>query len=168
MLFGLVWFGLACAILVPSALSSFGYAFKKEEGIEELKKKIERERLINEAETLEEKIKLLGKEKSHLNDIIKAESRRLMLLNRRESLDREVERISNEYKIIGKELLNSDEKVADSPAQQELQKIRKELSKRKEKEFPFYFNFLGLMIPIGKIIKFITNKMKSEIRPTIK
>lgn len=157
-----VWFGLASAILVTPALGSIGYAFKKEEGIEVLKRKIERERLIKEAATLEEKIKLLEKEKNHLNEIIKAESRRLMLLNKRESLDREVERISDEYKVIEKEIQKFGEKITESPARQELERIRKELKDRKEKEFSVYLNFLGLMIPLGEIIQSIIKKLKTK------
>ncbi|MFL6230441.1 MAG: hypothetical protein ACJ741_16845 [Pyrinomonadaceae bacterium] len=86
-----IWFGLAAAILVPSGFAAIGYAFTvtNRQVLERLSKVPEIERLITEARSQEEKIKLLEQERSRLAEIVELEARKQSLIFRKESLEQD-------------------------------------------------------------------------------
>jgi hypothetical protein len=79
-----VWFGIASAIAAPVGLSLFGFAFRGSDAelVERLAKVPEIERLVAEAKTQEEKVRLLEEERARLLDVIRTEARRQAIQDR--------------------------------------------------------------------------------------
>jgi hypothetical protein len=179
----IVWFGLSSAILAPLALASIGYAFKPDErkiyqDLSKVAKIAQIDELIEKAQTLEEKVELLKQERAHLTDIVKVEARRQMLVNSKKLLEKEIERISKEYSAIEEEIKLLDIRIEDSPAREELERIRKKIKQRKKgdiavirfgkREFSFDLHY-DLLFPLGgmvslilKLIEFLQNKFRKK------
>jgi len=101
-------FGIASAVIAPVGFALIGYSFKSNEQdvIKHLAKVPEIEKLIAEANSQEEKIRLLEKQKQQLAEIIQFESRRQALINRKETNEREAIRLLEELTAIDAELSN--------------------------------------------------------------
>jgi hypothetical protein len=109
-------FGIASAVVTPIGLAAIGYAFKSndQEVIKHLAKVPEIEKLIAEANSQEEKIKLLEKQKQQLAEIIQFEARRQFLLNRKEINEREAIRLLGELTAIDAELSDLNITVSEN------------------------------------------------------
>jgi hypothetical protein len=101
-------FGIASALVAPIGLALIGYVFTSNDPavINRLAKVPEIEKLIAEANSQEEKIRLLEKQKEQLAEIIQFETRRQSLINRKEANQREAIRLLDELKAIEEELSN--------------------------------------------------------------
>jgi len=73
-----VWFGIASAIAAPVGLASLGYAIGSSDGelIQRLAKVPEIEKLVEQAKTQEDKLRVLEAERARLAEIVRFESRR--------------------------------------------------------------------------------------------
>jgi hypothetical protein len=71
-----VWFGIAAAILAPTGLAAIGYSLSagNRQVLERFSKVPEIERLIGEAKSQEEKIRLLEQERARLIEIVELEA----------------------------------------------------------------------------------------------
>lgn len=129
-----VWFGIASAIVAPVGLTLFGYALASgdRDVIQRLAKVPEIERLISEAKTQEEKIALLEAERARLIDVVKIESRRQAIRDRIESLENDAVRIIRELKNLDDEAAAIEEKISESPATEEIQRLHERVRARQE------------------------------------
>lgn len=115
-------FGIASAIGAPIGFALIGYAFtsSEQEIIHRLAKVPEIEKLITEANSQEEKIWLLEKQKQQLAEIIQFEAKRQTLVNRKENNERDAVRLLNELIAIDAELsilnitVNKNKEVAEA------------------------------------------------------
>lgn len=123
------WFGIAAAIAAPLGLTALAYGIKgrKEKVLDDLKKVPEIQRLIVEAKTREEQLRILEAEHNKLSSIIASESRRQTLESRRVSIEDEARRLVQEADAIDKELLllnnNAEKGLISRASIEELSKL---------------------------------------------
>ena len=127
-----VWFGIASAIIAPVGLALFGYALARSDGelIQRLAKVPEIERLVAEARTQEEKVRVLAAEESRLLEVIRLESRRQAGRDRIESLERDGLRIVQELDGLAEEMRLIDASVGESIASKEIERLRQRVRAR--------------------------------------
>ena len=126
----IIWFGLAAAILAPTGLALMQYPFtlKDDVLIKRLSKIPEINQLIEKASTIEEKIKVLEKEKNRLAETVELEARKQFLKSKRESLITEAARLISQLKHIEDDLGNIDSTVSKSPVSKEVMRLRQIVS----------------------------------------
>lgn len=149
-----VWFGLATAILAPTAFAVISYSFRtdKLQLFQELAKVPEIDSLINKAKTQEEKIALLEQERNSLNEIIQVEARRQTLISTRDTLEQGIIRILKDYNAVVDELNHIDIKTEESPAVQEMKRIQERLKERRRgKIIVLRFGKREFIIPERKV-----------------
>ena len=127
-----LWFGLASAIAAPIGLGLIGYSIKRQDVLSELAKVPEIEKLTKEAKSQEEKIALLAKERANLAEIIKLESRRQALINRKELLENDGARIFEEIRLVEQEMKQLQITTEESIVTKELKMLHERI-KAKEK-----------------------------------
>jgi hypothetical protein len=129
-----VWFGIASAIAAPVGLTSLGYAIRSndEELIKRLAKVPEIEKLVEQAKTQEEKLRVLEAERERLAEIIKFESRRQAALDRINSLESDAIRILAELDSLDDELRLLDERIGESAASEEIRRLRERVQARED------------------------------------
>lgn len=110
----IVPFGLTSALIAPMGLSALGYSVKrKDETLEKLTKISQIDELIEQAETEEQKIKRLRKEKDVLLNYIKEETKRISKIERKKILEAEAKRILIEYKQVVNEIADMSNEEID-------------------------------------------------------
>ena len=126
------WFGIASAIVAPLGLALFGYALSPSntDVIKRLAQVPQIARLIDEAKTQEEKVRILEAEEARLVDIIRLESRRQAARDRTESLEQDGLRIIQELDALAKELRLIDGAVGKSVASEEIERLRQRVRAR--------------------------------------
>lgn len=136
-----IWFGLAAAILTPIGLTAIGYSLSagNRQVLERLSKVPEIERLISEAQSQEEKIRLLAQERSRLIEIVELEARKQSLITRKESLEQDSIRILKELEAIDEELSEVDINVESSPVTEEIRRLQDRINARREGDLIFRF-----------------------------
>ena len=142
-------FGIASAIVAPIGLALIGYVFTANDQavINRLAKVPEIEKLIAEAKSQEEKIRLLEKQKEQLAEIIQLETRRQSLINRKESNEREAIRLLDELKAIEAELSNLDITVnQNQEVAAALRALRERVDARRRKDIIFTLGTLSFSI----------------------
>ncbi len=108
----IVPFGLTSVLIAPLGLSALGYSVKrKDDTLQKLSKISQIDVLIEQAETEEEKIERLRKEKDVLLDYIKKETTRISKIERKKILEADAKRILDEYKQVINEItaMSNDE-----------------------------------------------------------
>jgi hypothetical protein len=148
-------FGVAAAIAAPLGFILIGYAFQSndQETIKRLAKVPEIERLINEAKSQEEKIRLLEQQKSQLSDIVMFEVRRQALTVRKESLEKEGIRVLDELRAIAEELYSLNAQVnIDGAVKTELEQLRQRIEARQRGDIIFSLGRRSLILE-GDIIR---------------
>lgn len=129
-----VWFGIASATAAPVGLALFGYAISRTDGklIQRLAKVPEIERLIEQAKSQEEKLRVLEAEHVRLAEIVKFESRRQAALDRIDNLERDAIRILAELDSLNEELRLLDEQIGESSASEEIRRLRERVKARED------------------------------------
>ena len=129
-----VWFGIASAIAAPLGLTLFGYALSSQDRdlIQRLSKVPEIDRLISEAKTQEERIKLLEVEHARLVEVVKLESRRQAIDDRIQSLESDAVRIIRELDNLRDEAATLEIEIGDSPVSAEIESLRARVRARTE------------------------------------
>jgi hypothetical protein len=127
-----VWFGIASAIAAPIGLTLFGYALSRSEHelIQRLAAVPEIERLVAEAKTHEDKVRVLEAEEKRLVEIIRLESRRQAVRDRTESLEQDARRIILELDGLAEEKRMIDGSVGKSIASEEIERLRQRVRAR--------------------------------------
>jgi hypothetical protein len=127
-----VWFGIASAIAAPIGLSLLGYALRRSDSelIQRLARVPEIGRMIEDAKTQEEKIRLLERERSRLAEIIRLESRRQAVSDRIEALRQDAIRISQEFESLEKESRDLGDEIGQSAVSEEIRRLRERVRAR--------------------------------------
>lgn len=177
-------FGIASAVIAPIGLTLIGYIFtaNDQDVINRLAKVPEIEKLITEASSQEEKIRLLEKQKQQLAEIIQFEARRQSLVNRKETNEREAVRLLDELMAIDTELSNLEINVSENKEIAEaLDTLRKRIAARQRgdiivtlgkrsfifdsgslRETPSGLIIYNILRLISKILTRLTDKGSSE------
>jgi Rad3-related DNA helicase len=129
-----IWFGIASAIVAPVGLALFGYAISQSDSelIQRLARVPEIERLVEQARTQEEKLRVLEAERARLAEIVKFESRRQAALDRIDSLDHDAIRILTELDSLDQELRILDEQIGESAASEEIRRLRERVKAKED------------------------------------
>ena len=170
---------LVVTISIALAILFFqvGRSIKTESTIKELSKVPHIKKLIEEAKTEEEKIKVLEEEKEKLVEHIEIESKRMFLIKRLEDIDERLKDsykrltpLLNEIKIHENELKQINDSYSSSISLKEIEKIRDRIEAKREgklflkigkKEFeintenldPALIGFIKLLNTISNILK---------------
>jgi len=128
-----LWFGLASAVLAPTAFFLFSIAWRSpdERLYSDLSRVPEIEKLIGEAKSQEERIALLEEQRARLNEIIQLEARRQTLVATREALEKDMDGLVAEYRAAGDELATIQAEVHDSPVLAEIERMQERIKLRK-------------------------------------
>jgi hypothetical protein len=177
-----VTFSIALAIL----FFQVGRSIKTESTINELSKVPHIKKLIVEAKTEEEKIKVLEEEKEKLVEHIEIESKRMFLIKRLEDLDERLKDgyklltpLLNEIDVLENELKQINDSYSSSITLKEIEKIRDRIEAKKEgklfikigkKEYEIatqYLNFFPsflreFIIAYIKLLNKISNRKKRK------
>jgi len=133
-------FGVASAIVAPIGFVLISYAFKSEDLVAKLSKVPEIEKLIAEAQTHEEKIRLLEKQRQQLAEVVRLEARRQSLLDQKNTLEKNAVRTLEELKATNEELSILDVQIAENAEiAEELDAVRERLSARRRGDAVFTF-----------------------------
>jgi uncharacterized phage infection (PIP) family protein YhgE len=160
-------FGVASALIAPMGLSALGYSVKREdETLQKLAKISQIDELIEQAETEEENIERLKKEKDVLLNYIKNETNRISKIERKKILIADAKRILDEYKEVVEELNSMSNMEIDlenvSKEIQELYNIYSEnKNENRNNEHGFNLKILGLNYTIQGFLDFYS--LPSEI-----
>ncbi|MHB8500988.1 MAG: hypothetical protein ACYDCG_19085 [Candidatus Acidiferrales bacterium] len=127
-----VWFGIAAAIVAPLGIGLLSYSLtrSKYEVIERLAQVPEIERLVAEAKTQEEKVRVLQNEAKRMAEVVQLESRRQAARDRIESLERDGLRIVHELDGLDKVIRLIDNSVGDSIISEEINRLRERVRSR--------------------------------------
>ena len=132
---------MAVTFSIALAISFFqvGRSIKTESTINELSKVPHIKKLIVEAKTEEEKIKVLEEEKEKLVEHIEIESKRMFLIKRLEDLDERLKEgyklltpLLNEIDILENELKQINDSYSSSITLKEIEKIRDRIEAKRE------------------------------------
>lgn len=126
------WFGLAAAFVVPIAFSLIGLAFSgsKPDVFSRLERVPEIERLVAEAKTQEEKVRVLKEQEANLIATIETESRRQALRDRKAGLQREAGRILAEFDAVEEELALAEKPAPGEATSEVIKNLRKRIEAR--------------------------------------
>ena len=170
----IVWFGLAAALLAPGGIASISYAFSSgsRDTLARLERIPEIEKLIEEAKTQEEKIRLLEEERERLVEAIELETRKQALTARKDSLETDAVDILGELEAIDNELSTLDAEIEISSAQDAVQILNERLVARRRGDIVirlgtrhFYLNRnLILSLPMGRFLLFNLQVAESLMR----
>jgi hypothetical protein len=129
-----VWFGIASATAAPIGLALFGYAISSSDGelIQRLAKVPEIEKLVEQAKTQEDKLRVLEAERTRLAEIVRFESRRQTALDRIDSLEHDAVRILGELDCLEDELILLDEQIGESAASDEIRRLRERVKAKED------------------------------------
>jgi Rad3-related DNA helicase len=128
------WFGIASAILAPIGLAMIGMAFRSPntDVLARLSKVPEIEKLISEAKTQEEKVRLLQEERSKLLETIKFETRRSALMARKESLETDAARVVEQLRATTEEIEKLDSSLTGSSVSHEVRELERMLEAKRQ------------------------------------
>ena len=101
----IILFGLSSALVAPVGISALGYSIRKEDKtLKKLAMVPEIDNLIERAETEQEKIKRLKREKNELLNYIRNDTKRIALVERKKILESDIRRLWEEYEKVNSEL----------------------------------------------------------------
>jgi hypothetical protein len=128
----IVWFGLASAILAPTGIATIGYALTggQREVLQRRSKVPEIDKLISEANTQEERIRLLEEERSHLLEAVQLETRRQTLVTKKATLEQDGAQILNELQAVERELSHLEMDIEASTVREEIERLNERLAAR--------------------------------------
>ena len=125
----ILWFGLASALVAPVGLGLVGYAFfgSDREDLQMLAKVPEIRELMEKAESEEERIHILEKEREQLDIIVRYEAEKMALESRKRSLEVDAVRILNELDSIDEQSRELDLIPSSDAIVEEIQRLRDRL-----------------------------------------
>ena len=130
----LVWFGIASALIAPAGLALIGRALTAGDVdvLRRLSKVPELERLINEAASAEDKVRLLERERAQLEEVIAYEAARRALAVRHEGLLDDARRILDELTAVDSAAASLEAKIDSSAALPVLAALEERLQAERE------------------------------------
>lgn len=144
-----VWFGIAAAILTPTAFALIGYAIAQPryQTIEKLSKIPEIETLIATARSHEERIALLEQQRKQLVQIIEYEAQAQSLASLRKSIETRAIELLEELEDIEKEEMLLNGKISLSPLSGDISRLRDRLTAHRRGDFVFAIGDTNIVIP---------------------
>lgn len=125
------WFGISSAILVQLGLKLFGYAFRSDETlVRKLARVPEIGTLMKQAQSQEERVKILANERASLEEIVRTESQRLALADRIDSLETDASRILGELRALDKVASELGQSSGQSAVSDEIRRLRERIEAR--------------------------------------
>lgn len=172
----ILFFGLASAILAPLGITVISYAFsgRERETLQRLEKVPEIAKLIEQAKTQEEKIRVLEQQRDQLTQIIQLESRRQALLATKESLEARGVDILEQLDAVEAELPILEASITSSPASEHIQRLHERLQARRRGDLVIrigsrYYSLdrdLILSVPMGRFLLGYLRMMQSLFKRT--
>jgi hypothetical protein len=120
-------------LLAPIGLSAIGYAVsgRDRDVLQRLSRVPDIDRLINEANTEAEKIRLLKEDRARILQTVQLEAQREALVQQRDRLERDGVRILGDLEIVERELIRVRQAVQVSPAAAEIERLFDRLRARR-------------------------------------
>lgn len=124
-----IWFGIASAVVAPIGLMLVTYAFSSgnNEALQRLSRVPEIADLIEQANSEQERIRVLERERDRMEDVIRIESRRQAIIARQERLTQDGLQVLAELEAIDTELHAIDETAASSMSRAEIRNLHDRL-----------------------------------------
>ncbi|MBD3866486.1 MAG: hypothetical protein IFK94_00010 [Acidobacteria bacterium] len=127
------------------------------------------QKLIEKADSEKERIQLLKQQREQLEEVIRYESRRQVLLARREQFQEDGVQLLTDLESVDAELSAIDDSVAGSPFRDEIAQLQDRLEARREGSVVLQFGSrhltldrdLVLGLPFGRIILFNLRTIQS-------
>ena len=129
-----VWFGLSSALLAPAGFTLITLAFRNNNDklLQQLSKIPEISVLIEKAQTQEEKIKALELERQSLEDAIKYETLRSVLIEKKSNFELEAEKLLMNLDDIEDKLSKLDVEIENTEHPEIIQKLREKIRLREQ------------------------------------
>ncbi|WP_018248807.1 hypothetical protein [Orenia marismortui] len=126
-----MYFGLSSAILAPTGISLITYAInsKNTEMLNKLSSVSEIEDLMKKAKNEKERIQILETERKMLENTIRLETKRQILLERRSLLEREGSKLLLNIDKVDKELQKLNIDIEDSAVKEQIEKLHNRINK---------------------------------------
>ncbi len=115
-------------------MTLLSYAISSSDGelIQRLAKVPEIEKLVEQAKTQEDKLRVLEAERARLAEIVRFESRRQAALDRIDNLEHDAVRILGELDCLEDELRLLDEQIGESAASEEIRRLRERVKAKED------------------------------------
>lgn len=148
-----IWFGVAAAILAPAGFAFIGVALRAGENelLKKLSKVPELQQLIEKAQNQEEKIKALETEREHLEEVVKFEALRSLLLERKSTLESEGVKLLEALDSIEEQLKTIEVEVESSPDRVIIEKLRERIRSRQRGDILIEFHSSSFAIHTDKV-----------------
>ena len=148
-----IWFGLASALLAPAGFTLITFAFRNNNDklLQQLSKVPEIKVLIEKAQTQEEKIKALELERASLEDTIKYETFRSILLEKKNTFELEAEKLIKNLEDVEDSLLKLDKNIAENINIETIQKLRIKLKEREQDTITIKLYDKDIIINVRKV-----------------
>ncbi|MFW3346443.1 hypothetical protein ACN9K5_09405 [Aliarcobacter butzleri] len=148
-----IWFGLSSALLAPAGFTLITLAFRNNNDklLQQLSKVPEISVLIEKAQTQEERIKALELERKSLEDAIKYETLRSILIEKKNNYEIEAEKLLFQLDDIEHELLKLDTEIEGIEYPEIVQKLREKIRLREQNNIVINLFDRDIVINIGKI-----------------
>ena len=145
-----VWFGDASAILAPAGFAAISYSLTagKNDTLARLEKVPEIQKLIEEAKTQEEKIKLLEQERDQLVAAVELETRKQALISRRDSLEADAVDLVAELEALDNEMSTIDSEIDNSSVKEIVSNLSERLGARKRGDI--VLNIAGRYVTLSR------------------
>ena len=149
-----VWFGLASAIIAPIGLTFLTLAFTlgSNDALKRLSAVPDIQKLIEKANTEQERIRVLQEQRDQLEDVIRLESHRQALLARKDKLQEEGVQILTDLESVDAELAAVDKCVAVSPWRDDISRLQERLKARQKGSIVLHFGSRHITIDRDLII----------------
>lgn len=145
-----ILFGLASAILIPLGFAAIGFSLNAGSRLvtSKLAKVPEIDRLIAEAESQEERVKLLRVQRKRLLDVLEFETKLHALQARRNLLESNATNLLQELNGLDSQIATLDEQVAQSPLHGEVKQLQQRVMARHQRDI--VLNAFGKQIVISR------------------
>lgn len=151
--FYVIWFGLSSALLAPAGFTLITLAFRNNNDklLQQLSKVPEISVLIEKAQTQEEKIKALELERKSLEDAIKYETLRSVLIEKKNNYELEAEKILMQLDDIEHKLSKLDIEIERAEHPEIIQKLREKIRFREQNNIVINLFDRDIIINLEKI-----------------
>ncbi len=148
-----IWFGLSSALLAPAGFTLITLAFRNDNDklLRQLSKVPEISVLIEKAQTQEERIKALELERKSLEDAIKYETLRSVLIEKKNNYEIEAEKLLFQLDDIEHKLLKLDIEIEGTEYPEIVQKLREKIRLREQNNIVINLFDRDIVINIEKI-----------------
>jgi hypothetical protein len=143
------WFGIAAALLAPLGLSFIGYALTSREkaALAQLTTIPEINRLIAQAKSEEERIRLLQEQQRQLDELVRFEAERRTLETRRDLLEKEAARILAELRMLDQQIVDLGLKVSATDLGEQFEQLQERIKRLQAGDIVLRFGHQQFFVP---------------------